>query len=461
LFSRDELEEVSNELSRLPHDFFDIYVEDTNNMALSLESGKIERPSTGVVFGAGIRILLNGVTYFGVVDNPCVDSLLSMCGELKKRIKDVRSVDKGQCVVKQKQAPFEKGPWARWNQLDQVIDYLKSLDEYARTYDAQVVQVSCQLKQTVSQVQMINSLGNYCEEERNRTQTLCSVYAADGDSIQTGYGVEGKFGGLELLDSVSPEYLAVNAAKMAVSKLKAVVPTSGEYPVILGPGPVGVIFHEAVGHSLEADSIRKQVSVMRGRLGEHLGSPIVTLVDSGVVPGGYGSSAFDDEGFPNQETVLIQEGVLVSYMSDYLEHLLIGFPHTSSGRRESYAHIPYPRMRNTYLMPGKDEYEGMLSSIEKGVLVSMVGGGQVDEVTGDFIFDVIEAYLIENGRITTPLKEVSMVGNGLTILHNVAGVSQEKDLRIVAGLCGKENQLVPIGVGEPYLMISKIFLGGE
>jgi TldD protein len=192
-----------------------------------------------------------------------------------------------------------------------------------------------------------------------------------------------------------------------------------------------------------------------------IGNSKVTLIDSGIIPGEWGSNAFDDEGFPNQETILVKDGVLISYMSDYTEHLIGNFPHSSNGRRENYGCIPYPRMRNTYIEPGHDQYEDMLSSIEKGILVNMLGGGQVDQATGDFIFDVIDAWLIENGKITFPLKEVSMIGNGLTTLKDIVGVSSKEDLKISAGLCGKENQLIPVGCGEPYVMISKIFVGGD
>jgi len=338
---------------------------------------------------------------------------------------------------------------------------LKATDEGARSYDPKVVQVTSYINQEVSRVQILNSLGNFAEEERSRTRAFCLVYASDGTAVEVGSDNQGKIGGLELLAHYPPESLAANAAKVAVSKLSAVTAPSGEFPVILGPGFGGVIFHEAIGHSLEADGIRKQVSVMRGKLGERLASPKVTLIDSGIVPDEWGSNAFDDEGFPNQETVLIKDGILVSYMSDYLEHLLTGFPHTANGRRESYEYIPYPRMRNTFIKPGKDTFEDMLTSIKKGLLALKFGGGQVDPVTGNFIFGVTEGYLIEDGKVTSPIKDVSMVGNGLTILENIEAVSGEEDMDFMPGMCGKEGQSVPAGIGEPYVMVSRILIGGE
>ncbi|WP_018963529.1 TldD/PmbA family protein [Coprothermobacter platensis] len=461
MFGESLLEEVGKELNKFPHEFFDVYVEDRSDMTLSIGDGKLEKPSMGSVFGAGIRLIHNGITYFGVVDDPSLDDLISMANTLGNRLGNNSHPSNTTFLTMKMQGTLKGTSWSKWNKLDEAETYLRAIDEYARGKNPQVIQVSARITQTISKVEMLNSLGNYAEEERPRAHISCSIYSTDGENTEVGYSVNGKLGGLELLEETSAEKTALDAVAMSISKLKAIVPASGEYPVILAPGPGGVIFHEAVGHSLEADFIRKHVSVMEDKIGQVIGNSKVTLIDSGIIPGEWGSNAFDDEGFPNQETILVKDGVLISYMSDYTEHLIGNFPHSSNGRRENYGCIPYPRMRNTYIEPGHDQYEDMLSSIEKGILVNMLGGGQVDQATGDFIFDVIDAWLIENGKITFPLKEVSMIGNGLTTLKDIVGVSSKEDLKISAGLCGKENQLIPVGCGEPYVMISKIFVGGD
>lgn len=461
MFAREDLERIGRQLAELSPDFFDVFVEERSNKSLVLESKKLERPSVGTVFGASIRLIVNGATYFSVVDNPTVESLTNAVEELKNALSHTSQSLGSVFTLNEVASPLKKEGWTQWSELKEVVDFLKSIDEYARAYDPKVAQVSSYVTQQVSKVQIINSLGNYAEEERSRTRAFCSVYASNGSAVEVGTANQGKLGGLELLSRYPAEKLAASAAKVAVSKLDAVVAPSGEMPVILGPGFGGVIFHEAIGHSLEADAIRKQVSVLRGKLGGRLASDKVTLIDSGIVPGEWGSNAFDDEGFPNQETVLIKEGQLVSYMSDYLEHLLTGFPHTSNGRRESYRYIPYPRMRNTYIEPGTDNFEDMLTSIKKGILALKFGGGQVDPVTGNFIFGVTEGYLIEDGKVTSPIKDVSMVGNGLNILENIEAVSAEKDMDFMPGMCGKEGQSVPAGIGEPYVMVSNILIGGE
>jgi len=461
LFAKDDLQKVAQELSDITPDFFDIFIEERSNKSLVIESQKLERPSAGTVFGASLRVIVNGATYFSVVDNPTLEGMFNAARELKSSVKHTVAEPGKVFTIKTVEPPLKKNPWTPWQELGEVADYLKATDECARSYDPKVVQVTSYINQEVSRVQILNSLGNFAEEERSRTRAFCLVYASDGTAVEVGSDNQGKIGGLELLDHYPPESLAANAAKVAVSKLSAVTAPSGEFPVILGPGFGGVIFHEAIGHSLEADGIRKQVSVMRGKLGERLASPKVTLIDSGIVPDEWGSNAFDDEGFPNQETVLIKDGILVSYMSDYLEHLLTGFPHTANGRRESYEYIPYPRMRNTFIKPGKDTFEDMLTSIKKGLLALKFGGGQVDPVTGNFIFGVTEGYLIEDGKVTSPIKDVSMVGNGLTILENIEAVSGEEDMDFMPGMCGKEGQSVPAGIGEPYVMVSRILIGGE
>jgi TldD protein len=283
------------------------------------------------------------------------------------------------------------------------------------------------------------------------------VAAGDG-GMQTGYESVAYTIGYELFDRISVEETAAKAARRALAKLSARPAPSGVLPVVLKSGTGGILFHEACGHGLEADHILKDASVYANRLGELVASPLVTLVDDGTVTDEWGTSTIDDEGNPTQRNVLIENGYLTDYMWDFLRSRKEGRASTGNGRRQSYQHLPMVRMTNTYLLPGNDDPEEIVTSTAQGVYVAQLGGGQVNTATGDFVFGMTEAYLIEDGKITEPIRDANLIGNGPDILQKIDAVGSDFDM--CPGTCGKDGQSVSVGCGQPTLRISGVTVGG-
>jgi len=443
-------------------DFADVFVEDSTNYRISMENKKIETSSVGHVIGAGVRVIKDGIVYYASTEDISERGLFdaakfvaSMVGEMSH---DVNVALKGL------NPPF---PWGDRKLImpDAIESVAKNIvmkaSEGAWAFSERITQVSVSLVQSQRHIWVANSLGHFTEEFRVLTRLAVSAVAKLGSYLENGFSAPGKAVGIELFETeVDPYEVGQKAAKVAVTNLSAVDAPSGQLPVILAPGFGGVIFHEATGHGLEADGIRKGISVFKDKLGQKIGTDKVNLVDSGTLPGQWGSGQFDDEGFENQHTVLIKEGVLQAYMVDYREHMLTGLPHSSSGRRQSYLHAPLPRMRNTYLEPGNDAFEDMVADIKKGIYAVQFGGGQVDPSTGNFVFGVREGYLIENGKIGKAVKNVTLAGNGLEILSHIVGVSKADDLQFAPGMCGKGGQSVPAGIGQPYVYVDSILVGG-
>jgi TldD protein len=283
---------------------------------------------------------------------------------------------------------------------------------------------------------------------------------ATGDTgMQTGYEAPGRTLGFELFDDIDPEAVARSAARRAVTLLDAVPAPTGKIPVVLRRGAGGVLFHEACGHGLEADHILKDASVFKGRVGEQVASPGVTLVDDGTYGREWGTLRIDDEGAPTQRNVLIEDGVLTDYMYDFLRSRKEGRARSGNGRRESYQHLPMVRMTNTYVLAGNDDPADIVSSTEHGVFVKALGGGQVNPATGDFVFGMTEAYLIENGQITDPLREGNLIGNGPQVLSLIDAVGRDFAMG-PPGMCGKDGQGVPVGDGVPTLRVTALTVGG-
>jgi TldD protein len=292
-------------------------------------------------------------------------------------------------------------------------------------------------------------------------RTLFAVTAvATGDAgMQTGYQSLGRTVGFELFDAYDVEDLARSAAGRALTKLAARPAPSGTMPVVIGPGGGGVLFHEACGHGLEADLVGKGASVFAGRMGEQVADPRVTLVDDGTMAEEWGCFAIDDEGTPARRNVLIEEGVLTDYMWDLLRARKEGRDRSGNGRRQSYKHLPMVRMSNTYLLAGPDDPDDIVASTERGVYVAHLGGGSVNTASGDFVFGMTEAYLIEDGRITDPIREGNLIGNGPDVLRNIDAVGHDFAMGS-PGMCGKDGQGVPVGDGVPTLRVSALTVGG-
>ena len=333
------------------------------------------------------------------------------------------------------------------------------MNEAARSYGPEIVQVSAGYGDSSKRTLVANTDGVFATDEIIRTLLRISA-VADGDSgMQTGYQSMGHTIGFEIFDTVDVEELARDAARQAITKLLARPAPSGAMPVVIKNGSGGVLFHEACGHGLEADLVAKDSSVYAGKVGQLVANPLVTLVDDGTMPGEWGTLGYDDEGHITQRNTLIEDGILTDYMWDHIRARNEGRPGSGNGRRQSYQHLPMVRMTNTFVLNGPDTPEDIISSTPNGVYVAKLGGGSVNTATGDFVFGMTEAYLIEDGKITEPLREGNLIGNGPKVLQDIDMLANDFAMGN-PGTCGKDGQGVPVGDGQPTLRVKELTIGG-
>ena len=336
-------------------------------------------------------------------------------------------------------------------------DLLRACDERARSHGPEVAQVRVGYAEARRRVEVFDSEGRAGADDRTRTRLAAQVVARRNGRVETGTETAGRHAGLEALGE-RPEDIAASAARKALAMLEGVDAPTGRLPVVVGNGFGGVLLHEAVGHGLESDAVQKRASVYAGKLGQRLAEPFVTAYDDGRRAGEWGSDGIDDEGTPTRRTTVIEDGRLVSYLYDRLRARKDGVESTANGRRESFRHLPIPRMTNTYFAPGEATAEELIDGVGRGLYAVSFGGGQVEPATGDFVFGVSEGYLIEGGRVTAPVRGATLVGNGLEALAAIDGIAA--DLAIATGFCGKAGQSVPAGVGQPHVRIRELTVGG-
>lgn len=439
-------------------DFAEVFAETRFGRSLRLDDNKVEQLTSGRDCGAGVRVLrgrqtgyayTNVLTRQGLVEAARV-AAAAIQGQAHTQVADLRAVEPR--VVH----PVARDPLAA--DRPALIELATRANEAARGVDAAVRQVTVGYSDACQEVLIVNSDGHRSTERRVRTRLIAQVVAARNGNIQTGFEGPGDCVGHELFDRHPPEQVGRLAAERAVVMLDAVPAPAGEMTVVLAAGEGGVLFHEACGHGMEADMVAKDASVYAGRRGERLGAPILTGVDDATVLGGWGSFSFDDEGTPAQRTVLFEAGVCADYMSDRLRAAQLGIPRTGNGRRQSYAHLPIPRMTNSFILPGDTDPDEIIASVDRGLYCKSLGGGQVDTTSGDFVFGVTEAYLISGGEVTLPVRGANLVGDGPTVLGRVDAVGSDFEAR--QGICGKEGQGVPVAFGTPTLRISRITVGG-
>jgi TldD protein len=338
---------------------------------------------------------------------------------------------------------------------------LAEIDAYCRGRDPRVRQVMASLAGVWQAVQIVRADGQRTADIRPLVRLNVSVVCAEGDRMEAGgHGTGGRTSYVAYVDPKSWQAQVDEALRQALVNLKSVPAPAGEMTVVLGPGWPGILLHEAIGHGLEGDFNRKKTSAFSGLMGQRVASPGVTVIDDGTIRDRRGSLTIDDEGTPTERTVLIEDGILVGYMQDRLNARLMGMKPTGNGRRESFAHAPMPRMRNTYMLAGRHAPDEIIRSVKRGLYAVNFGGGQVDITSGKFVFSASEAYLIENGRITAPVKGATLIGNGPDVLTRVSMVGNDLALDQGIGVCGKEGQSVPVGVGQPTLKIDALTVGG-
>lgn len=441
-------------------EFAEIYVEDKRSTSAGLDDGKVEQVTSGRDRGAGIRVVAGETTGFAHTSDLSERGLLAAAQAAAAAAKQgdggVHTVALGSLlrhpVNTVRIAPDEVTKARK-------VELLQRVDAAARAVDGAVVQVSAGYGDSMKRILIANSDGVFSADDQVRTLFRVSVVANGDAGMQTGYDSLGHTIGFELFDEHDVEELAVRAAKRAITKLKARPAPSGSMPVVIKQGSGGVLFHEACGHGLEADLVGKGASVYRGKVGELVAAPFVTLVDDGTMTGEWGAIGIDDEGHPSQRNVLIEDGVLTDYMWDYLRARKEGHRQSGNGRRQSYADLPMVRMTNTFVLNGTQEPDDIVRSTERGVYVAQLGGGSVDTASGDFVFGMTEAYLIENGEITEPLREGNLIGNGPQVLKDIDLLGNDFAMGN-PGTCGKDGQGVPVGDGQPTLRVKALTIGG-
>jgi TldD protein len=341
------------------------------------------------------------------------------------------------------------------------VELVMRADRAARAYDPRISEVRASYADEVRNILVVGSDGTLAEDSQPLARLNVSCIAkSDSTSARGTYGGGGRVTLDFFTGERTPEFFAVEAARQSIIQLDAREAPAGEMEVVLGPGWPGILLHEAIGHGLEADFNRKKTSAFAGLLGKTVASEKCTVVDNGTLPNRRGSINVDDEGAPTQNTVLIEKGVLKGYLSDKLSARLMGMADTGNGRRESYEHIPMPRMTNTYMLAGDEDPHDIIRSVKNGVYAANFGGGQVDITNGKFVFSASEAYLIEDGLVTAPLRNCTLIGNGPDVLTRVSMVGNDLKLDEGVGTCGKDGQAVPVGVGIPTLKVDRITVGG-
>ena len=439
-------------------DFAEVFAEDRRVTGISLDDGRIEELSSGRDRGAGIRVIVGETTGFAHTADLSVEGL-RRAAEIASSVarlggSAVRSTTADEPISRAGSPIPSDSEVAKSTK----VDLLLRADDAARSAHGAIVQVTAGYGDSRRQVVIANSDGLYTTDEQVRTRFMVTCVASGDAGRQTGYEVLARTVGFELFDRFSVAEAAEQAAQRAVSKLTARPAPSGAFPVVIKGGSGGVLFHEACGHGLEADHILKDASAYRGQLGRAVASPLVTLVDDGTVTESWGTSGFDDEGQPVRRNVLIENGVLTDYMWDFVRAHKEGRESSGNGRRQSYQHLPMVRMTNTYLLPREGAATDVIGSTPFGVYVAKLGGGQVDTATGDFVFGMNEAYLIENGQLTEPLRDANLVGNGPDVLAKIDAIADDFDM--IPGTCGKDGQQVPVGCGQPTLRVASITIGG-
>jgi TldD protein len=341
------------------------------------------------------------------------------------------------------------------------VRLLETIDAAARARDPRVSQVSCSVSGSWSVVEIVRPDGYVATDVRPLVRLNVSIVAESNGRRETGsFGMGGRYLYDDLFKPENWNEAIDGALATALVNLESVDAPAGEFPVLLAPGWPGVLLHEAIGHGLEGDFNRKGTSAFSGRIGERVAAPGVTIVDDGSLAGRRGSLTIDDEGTPTRETVLIEDGVLKGYMQDRLNARLMGVDPTGNGRRENYAHAPQVRMTNTFMKAGNDDPAALLAGMKKGIFAKNFGGGQVDIVSGKFVFSCTEAYMVENGKLGAPIKGATLIGDGPSVLTRVKGIGNDLELDRGVGVCGKGGQSVPAGVGQPTLLIDGLTVGG-
>jgi TldD protein len=437
-------------------DFAELFCEERSALSISLDESRVERPRRGFERGAGLRVVSGEVTYFAHVDGLAEEDLLRAAEAASAALSGERSEP---VPISSISAASGQEIEHRPEEIDdeRKAQLLRVLDERARARGAEIASVQGSYGEERRRVEIANSEGLHAGDDRTRVRLAAQTVARRDGRAETGAETLGGHRGFELVADRSEE-VGERAAERALTMLDAGPAPSGSMRVVVGGGFGGVLFHEMTGHGLEADHVQKGASVYKDRIGERLAEPLVTAYDDGRLPNEWGTEGIDDEGTPTQRTAVIEEGKLSSYLYDLLRARKDGAEPTGNGRRESFRHLPIPRMTNTYIAPGDANPAEVISEVKRGFYAVSFAGGQVEPATGDFVFGVSEGYLIEDGRQTRPCRGATLIGNGLDALRAIDAVGSDFEMK--TGYCGKGGQSVPVGTGQGHVRIRELTVGG-
>jgi TldD protein len=435
--------------------FAEVFAERRHGLSMAIDESRIESVQSGAEEGAGVRVVDGGTTYFAHVDGLDPADLERAAGEAAAALRGERAQPRALQAVATKPQPIERRP--EDVAAETKAGMLRELDQRGRGAGGEIAQFTASYAEVRRQVAVANSEGLLSGDDRTRVRIGAQAVAQRDGTVETGAETLGAHRGFELLEE-DPGQVAEGAARKALTLLDAGPAPSGSMPVVVGGGFGGVLFHEMTGHGLEADHIQKRASVYVGKLGGQVAQPLLSAYDDGRLPGEWGTDAIDDEGAPTQKTQVIEEGRLTAFLYDRLSAERDGVAPTGNGRRESFRHLPIPRMTNTYIAPGDATPEAMIAEVEKGFYAVSFAGGQVDPATGDFVFGVSEGYLIEAGRVTRPCRGATLIGNCLEALTAIDAVGEDFEMK--TGFCGKGGQKVPVGTGQGHVRVGAMTVGG-
>jgi len=458
-----DLENYLNEALSRGGDYADLYFEQRINHSIVLEEQITKSATKSVNLGVGVRVISGEKTGYAYSDDLNRDNVIK-AAQTAAFIANASAAG-GKVQVA---SPLQK----EWNlysipvspadlEIARKIALLEESDQAARAFDPRIKQVQATYVDETKHVLIVTSEGKAAWDLQPLVRLNVLCIAEENGKRQSGYQGGGGRRGLDIFSgALDPKTIARESARQAILQLGALEAPAGPMEVVLGPGWPGILLHEAIGHGLEADFNRKKTSAFAGLVGQKVGSELCTVVDDGTIPFRRGSLNMDDEGNPTHQTVLIEKGILQGYLQDRLSSKLMSLPLTGNGRRQSYDHIPMPRMTNTFMMAGDSAPEDIIKSVRKGLYAVQFGGGQVDITSGKFVFSASEAYLIEDGHITAPVKGATLIGDGPTVLRQVTAVGSDLQLDQGIGICGKDGQTIPVSVGLPTIKIREITVGG-
>jgi TldD protein len=462
------IENILKETLKEGGEFADLFFEQTHSIVILCEEDRIEKVISGLDIGVGLRLLIDGRTIYGFTNQISEQALFDLARKINFAVKEEKKPEGTDFLCERQPAvssprtlsfPFSIKKHPREIPISEKVSLVRRGNDLARRFDPRVRQVKVLYRDVDQNLFIANSEGTSVEGERVGTVFSVQVVSAEGDLIQTGYEPAGGTMGFDLFDLHPPEEVAEIATKRSLLMLSARKAPMGRMTVVLSSEAGGTMIHEAIGHGLEADLAQQGLSVYSNRIGDKVASPLITVVDDPTLPEKRGSYPFDDEGVPSRRTLLVEEGILKGYLYDRLAALKDGVESTGNGRRESYQCKPIPRMSNTLILPGKMKPEEILRSVESGLFVRKMGGGQVNTVNGDFVFEVNEGYLIDKGGVSEPVRGAILIGNGPQVLQEIDMVGN--DLGFGIGTCGKDGQGVPVGDAQPTLRIPELVVGGQ